>query len=88
MRTIRKILIVRYDGSMRIIGWPRRSYPPRRIRWDEVAFNLTVKIPEQWGKVVGDIEIEVPEPPDAEVLVELRNREAAQDVAEALPVTG
>ena len=88
MRTIRKTLIVRYDGSMRIIGWPRSARRSRRIRWDEVAFDLVVKIPEQWGKVIGDIEVNVPEPPDAEVLVELRNREAAQDVAEALPVTG
>lgn len=31
------------------------------LRWDEVAFRVRVRVPKLWGRMVGDINLEVPE---------------------------
>jgi hypothetical protein len=43
-------------GNARVV----QRYP--RLAWDEVAFPLTVKLPETWGRVYGDVPIEVQMP--------------------------
>lgn len=61
-----RFLIVRSDGEMRIMK--RAS----GLSWDEVAFRVTVNIPEGWGRVRGDIEITMPEPPTEAVISEFK----------------
>ena len=57
MSTIRKFLIVKADGEMRLAQRPRLSL-------DEIAIPIVVHMPEGWGKVVADqIDVHMPEPP-------------------------
>lgn len=53
---LRKYLIVRADGEVRVV-----SKTPR-LSLDEFAYRLIVKIPESWASIVGQIDIELPEP--------------------------
>lgn len=58
-------LIVRASGEMRVT----KTRPGLRI--DEVAFPLTVTIPETWGRVQPtSIDVALPEPPEARVTVD------------------
>ncbi len=51
-------LVVRADGDVRVAKRPR-------IAADEVAMKLNVTIPDGWGRVVGSLDVVVPEPPAA-----------------------
>ena len=57
-------LIVTAHGDMRVV----KKRP--RLNLGEVAFILKVTIPEAWQKVVGEIKLALPEPPEPEILVE------------------
>lgn len=57
-------LIVTVHGDMRVV----KNRP--RLGLGEVAFTLKVTIPDAWQKVVGEIKVDLPEPPEPEVLVE------------------
>ena len=62
--TIKGFLIVKADGSMRIVKKAARLYV------DEVAFPITVSIPRTWGRVQRTtIDVALPEPPEAFVTV-------------------
>lgn len=62
---VRGYLVVRADGSMRVV----KTSP--RLSIDEVAFPVTVTIPRTWGRVQPtSIEVTMPEPPDALVTVD------------------
>ena len=62
--TIKGYLIVKADGSIRVV---KRRNP---LYIDEVAFPLTVTIPETWGRVQStSIDVALPEPPEAIVTV-------------------
>lgn len=52
---VKGFLIVRADGSTRTVA--RRP----RLGMDEFAFTYTVTLPDAWGKVLGHIEVEVPD---------------------------
>jgi hypothetical protein len=65
VRIVSGFLIVRADGDMRVVK--KTPY----LDFNEVAFHLKVSIPDAWAKVQGDVNIELPEPPPAEVTVEL-----------------
>lgn len=52
-------LVLRANGEARVV---RKA---RRLRVDEVAYRLRVRIPLAWGEVAGDIELTMPPPPDA-----------------------
>jgi hypothetical protein len=57
-------LVVGADGAMRV------TKKRVRLRLDEVAFPLTVRIPRTWGRVQPtSIDVTMPEPPDARVTV-------------------
>lgn len=61
---IKGFLIVRATGDMRVT----KKRPPLHI--DEVAFPLTVTIPNTWGQVQRTtIDVALPEPPEARVTV-------------------
>lgn len=36
---------------------------PKRLRWNEVAFPITVNVPSSWPGVVTAVELTVPKPP-------------------------
>lgn len=61
MRTKRAFLVVRADGSVRIM----QRIP--RLRDDEISVQLNIKYPEGWGKNVGVINVDLPGPPTAEI---------------------
>jgi hypothetical protein len=52
-------LVIRADGEARVV---RKA---RRLRVDEVAYRLRVRIPNAWGEVAGEIDVTMPPPPDA-----------------------
>ena len=55
MSTKRAFLVVRANGDMRVMKrWPR-------LDDDEVAFRLVVRFPDGGGRVIGDIELDVPD---------------------------
>lgn len=54
-------LVVRSDREMRIVRRPR-------LAPDEVAIRLSINFPDSWGRVIGDLEINLP---DAPVTVDL-----------------
>lgn len=61
---VQGFLVVRADGVLRTV----KQNP--RLRLDEVAFPLSVRIPHQWGQVQPQrIEVELPDPPEARVTV-------------------
>jgi hypothetical protein len=55
-------LIIRADGSARVVN---RS--PYNLRADEVAYRLRLTVPASWGRIVGDIDITLPEAPEVRV---------------------
>lgn len=63
---VRKFLIVTGRGDMRVV-----TRAPR-LSFDEVAFPIRVTIPDSWGKVYRDlnVDIEFPEGPEPTVHVE------------------
>lgn len=60
MKTVTGYLIVSASGGMRVVKQWRRA-----IRVDEVA-----SIPDGWGRIRGDIEVTMPEPPAEAMLRE------------------
>jgi len=66
MRTLKRVLIVSASGESRVVA------RPRGLRWDEFGFNLTITIPDTWGKVIGAINVELPEPDMPDVRVALQ----------------
>jgi hypothetical protein len=64
--TVKAHLVVRANGDVRVV----KNKP--RLRLDEVAFPLTVTVPQQWGRVQATtIDVALPEPPEARVTVGL-----------------
>jgi hypothetical protein len=59
-------LVVSAGGDMRVLK--RLS---AGLRTDEVAFKVTINVPDGWQTVRGDIEVQMPEPPAEAVLSEL-----------------
>lgn len=56
MKTLGAYLIYRAsDQSLRTVT--RRP----SLAWDEIAFNITVKVPDPWGRLAGSVLIELPE---------------------------
>lgn len=53
---LRKFLIVRADGEVRVV-----SKAPR-LRFDEFAYRLIVTIPDTWSSIVGELTLTMPEP--------------------------
>lgn len=39
------------------------------LAWDEIAFNVTINVPDPWGRLAGSVVIDLPEagPPVIEV---------------------
>lgn len=71
MKTIKAFLVFRAaDQSLRIV---RRRQP---LAWDEVAFNLTVNVPDPWGKLAGAVVIDLPENGPAVVEVQVEQPDA------------
>lgn len=62
MKTKRAFLVVRADGTLRIM----QRTP--RLRDDEVSIQLNVRYPDGWGKNVGVIDVDIPGPPTAELV--------------------
>lgn len=60
MNKITRTLVVSADGNARILT---TKYP--RLGLDEVGFRLNINMPVGWGHIVGNIDIDMPEPPDA-----------------------
>lgn len=64
MPTVNGFLIVRANGDMRV------TKKRVGLAIDEVAFPLTVTIPQTWGRVQQvAIDVVMPEPPEARVSV-------------------
>jgi hypothetical protein len=40
------------------------SRTPRDLTFGEIAYRLKINVPDTWGKILGDIELSLPEPPD------------------------
>jgi hypothetical protein len=60
-KTIEKWLVVASDGAVRVAG----VRGPARLKAHEVAFRLTIRIPDTWGKVQpGELTLTLPEPPE------------------------
>lgn len=57
-RKLRKFLIVKADGSMRIVG----RTPDLAL--DEFAYVIAVEIPDAWSRIVGQIDLALPDPAD------------------------
>ncbi len=72
MKTFKRVLIVRANGDCRVISNTRM----RRLRLDEVGFNLNITMPETWGKMQGLIDVKLPDPPTPEAIVKILNEEA------------
>lgn len=53
-----KFLIISAAGEARITT--RRP----TLRRDEVAFRLNIDVPKGWGRVIGDLNVQLPEPPE------------------------
>jgi hypothetical protein len=64
LKTHAAFLIVSADGAMRVV----RKRPGLSL--GEVAFRLVVNIPDAWARVVGEIKLDLPEPPEPEIAVE------------------
>lgn len=47
------------------------------LAWDEVAFTITVKVPDPWGRLAGSVLIELPETGPA--VVEVAHAETPKD---------
>lgn len=47
-------LVVRVDGSIRVAKKPR-------IGADEIAIRLHLVFPDNWGKVISDLTVEIPD---------------------------
>jgi hypothetical protein len=56
MRIVESYLIVNARGDMKI----RKT---RQLKYDEIAFRLKVHVPDSWGRVQGNIELEMPDVP-------------------------
>lgn len=62
MKTIRRYLIVRASGDLRLTT--RRP----TLRLDEVAYPLTVNVPDSWGRLATlSLDVTLPEAPTVEV---------------------
>lgn len=55
------------DESMRVV-----TRNPR-LDWDEVAFSLTINVPDPWGRLAGAVVIELPE--NGPAVVEVKHNE-------------
>lgn len=62
----KRLLVVRADGATRIVNTPHRA----RLGADEVAYPLTINLPDAWGKVDRnrEITVQMPDPPEVEHL--------------------
>lgn len=56
-KNVTKYLIVRASGDTRVV-----TRYPWKLRNDEVAYHLRIKIPDGWGNFGTPIEIQLPEP--------------------------
>lgn len=56
MRATTWYLIVDSHGEVRI----RKT---AQLAWNEVAYKLTIRVPDSWGKVLGEFAVTMPEAP-------------------------
>jgi hypothetical protein len=69
MRTQIVYLVVRADGDIRVAKRPRLST-------DEVAVAISLRFPDGWGRTVAHIDVDMPEPPSAELADEEQGAES------------
>jgi len=63
---IERILIIKADGAVHL----RKPNPRKNFAADEVGFRIAITLPQTWGQCIGNVELTVPELPEATVLVE------------------
>jgi len=51
-----RFLVVTASGDVRVVQRPR-------LAQDEVAVRVTITLPGGWGSVVGDLAVQMPDPP-------------------------
>lgn len=67
-RTVKAFLIYRArDGAMRVV-----TRKPN-LDWDEVSFEVTVNVPDPWGRLAGAVVIDLPE--NGPAVVEVKQAE-------------
>lgn len=55
-KTLKAFLIFRaHDSNLRVVT--RRP----NLDWDEIAFDISVTVPQPWGRLAGSIVVELPE---------------------------
>jgi hypothetical protein len=55
-KTLKAFLIFRaHDSNLRVVT--RRP----NLEWDEIAFDISVTVPQPWGRLAGSIVVELPE---------------------------
>lgn len=70
-KTLKAFLIFRAaDQSLRIV----RTRP--QVAWDEIYFEVSVSVPDPWGRLAGSVVIELPETGPA--VVEVIRREESE----------
>lgn len=58
-KTVKKYLIIRASGDTRIVT----RNPSWTLRNDEIAYQVNIKIPDAWGRMVStSIDITLPDP--------------------------
>jgi len=55
-RSIEQFLIVRSDGSCRVV-----VRKPANLHWNELAYRLVINVPDGWGRIAGTITVNLPE---------------------------
>jgi hypothetical protein len=68
-KTVKKFLVVRADGSARVVA----TRP--NLRLDEFAYQLNIAIPDAWSRIIGQIDLTLPDPADLPA-VQVRVEEA------------
>lgn len=53
------------DQSLRVLTGKRAP----ALNWDEIAWQVKLKVPEPWGRVQGDVEITLPDSPPPEIVI-------------------
>lgn len=61
---VTRYLVVSSDGEARTT----KQRP--RPQFGQVAYRLNITVPDGWKQVVGDIDVEMPEPPPASLTIE------------------
>jgi len=62
---IERVLIIKADMSVHL----RKPNPRVSLKADEVGFRIAITFPQTWGQCIGNVELTLPELPDATVEV-------------------